>query len=316
VRRKTVGILVAKLLLSAALLALVLAKVDLDSVLRTLATADVAVVLAWYSLVPISISLSAWRWRMLAPGLTLGTALKYTWIGVFFGHVLPGSIAGDIAKGVSLALKDSSARAGLAASIIAEKMIGLLALLLFFDLACAVIYLLYGEASLQVRHLAALALMLSMAGAVGLAVAIPLAAQSRLFLEPRQDTAMGRLIAGVGSAARFYSNKPGILGKAFLVSMAIHMVNILGTYLSFVALHLEGGMLLASVVYPILSVMLLIPISISGIGVRDATLALLFALFGLSAASGVALSWLTLLAVIPNVAIGGSIQLIEMYRKH
>jgi hypothetical protein len=38
--------------------------------------------------------------------------------------------------------------------------------------------------------------------------------------------------------------------------------------------------------------MLLIPISISGIGVRDATLAVLFTLFGLSAASGVAISWL------------------------
>ncbi len=44
------------------------------------------------------------------------------WIGVFFGHVLPRSIAGDIAKGVSLALKDSRARSGPAASIVASQL--------------------------------------------------------------------------------------------------------------------------------------------------------------------------------------------------
>jgi hypothetical protein len=60
---------------------------------------------------------------------------------VFFGHVLPGSIAGDVAKGVSLALKDEQARAGLAASIVAEKVMGLAALGLFFDIACAVVYM-------------------------------------------------------------------------------------------------------------------------------------------------------------------------------
>jgi uncharacterized membrane protein YbhN (UPF0104 family) len=98
--------------------------------------------------------------------------------------------------------------------------------------------------------------------------------------------------------------------------MMIHVVNIIATYLSFRALRVDAGLLFASVVYPVVSVMLLVPISISGIGVRDATLAVLFTLFGLSAASGVALSWLALLAMIPNVLIGGAIQLVEMYRKH
>jgi len=126
---------------------------------------------------------------------------------------------------------------------------------------------------------------------------------------------LGRLAEGIGAAAKFYSNKPSLLTKAFLISTMIHVVNIIATYLSFRALRVDAGLLFAAVVYPVVSVTLLIPISISGIGVRDATLAVLFTLFGLSAASGVALSWLTLLAVIPNVAIGGAIQLVEMYRK-
>ncbi len=314
--RKTVAILVAKLALSIGLLILVLTKVDVDSVLRILGRADPWLVALWYSLVPVTVALTAWRWEILAPGVNYRMAIKYTWIGVFFGHVLPGSIAGDIAKGVSLALKDSAARSGLAASIVVEKLIGLVALLLFFDVACTVVYVLYGDQSQQIRHLAVLALVLSLIGVIGAVIAALVAFWSDLFSSARRDGRLGRLAEGIGTAAKFYSNKPLLLIRAFLISMVIHVVNIIASYLSFCALRVDGGLLFASVVYPVVSVMLLIPISISGIGVRDATLAVLFTLFGLSAASGVALSWLALLAVIPNVAIGGAIQLLEMYRKH
>jgi hypothetical protein len=61
--------------------------------------------------------------------------------------------------------------------------------------------------------------------------------------------------------------------------------------------------------------MFLIPISISGIGIRDAALAVLFVMFGLPAASGKTLSWLTLFATVPNVAIGGVIHLRKVRRK-
>lgn len=316
VNRKAVIVLLAKLILSVGLLLLVLAKVDLNSVLQILSKADPWLVALWYSLVPAAIALAAWRWEILAPGLSYGTATKYTWIGVFFGHVLPGSIAGDIAKGVSLALKDSAARSGLAASIVAEKGIGLIALLLFFDIACAVVYILYGNASPQIRDLAVLALVLSLVGVIGAVIAALLALRSDLFSVKGREGVLGSLTDGMAAAANFYSNKPSLLVKALLISMVIHVLNIGATYLSFRALRVDAGLLFASVVYPVVSIMLLIPISISGIGVRDATLVVLFTLFGLSAASGVALSWLTLLAVIPNVAIGGTIQLMEMYRKH
>ena len=314
--RTAIAILAAKLVLSAGLLWLVLAKVNVDSVVDILSQADPWLVALWYSLVPLVILISAWRWEILAPGLTFRQAVKYTWIGVFFGHVLPGSIAGDVAKGVSLALKDSAARAGLAASIVAEKVIGLAALVLFFDAACAVVYLLYGNESAQIRHLAVIALVLSLVGMVGAVAFTWVALRSDLFSVRGRSSLLGRLAEGIGAAAQFYSNKPSLLGKAFLLSMAVHLVNIVAVYVSFLALKVEAGLLLAAVIYPVLSVMLLIPISISGIGVRDATLAVLFTLFGLSAASGVALSWLALLAVIPNVAIGGAIQLFEMYRRH
>jgi uncharacterized protein (TIRG00374 family) len=314
-KRKAIAVLIAKLLLSLALFALVLAKVHPAPVVDVLRQADPFLVGLWYALVPVVVAFSAWRWKVLAPSLSYRTAVKYTWIGLFFGHVLPGSIAGDIAKGVSLALKDSTGRSGLAASIVAEKVIGLVALLVLFDLACAVVYTLYADASLEVRDLAAVALVLSLLGAFATAIVTLVSVRSDFLATVSRLRFAGRVAEGIAAAAKFYRNRPSLVVKGFVISVVIHIMNIVAMYISFRALQVDAGLLFASVVYPVLSVMLLIPISVSGIGVRDATLALLFTLFGLSAASGVALSWLTLLAVIPNVAVGGVVQLAEMYRK-
>jgi glycosyltransferase 2 family protein len=315
VNGKHVALLAAKLLLSVGLLGLVLARVDPASILEVLWKADPWLVALWYSLAPVNMALAAWRWEILAPGLSYGTALKYTWIGVFFGHVLPGSIAGDIAKGVSLALKDSSARSGLAASIVAEKVIGLAALVLFFDLACAVVYLRYGDDYAQIRHLAVVASVLSLVGVLASVVAALYATRGDGVTKEGETGLVVRAMRGLWAASRFYGNRPALLLKAFGISTAIHVLNMVAMFLSFRALRVDAGLLLAAIVYPVLSVMLLIPISISGIGVRDATLAVLFGLFGLPAASGVALSWLALFSTVPNVAIGGAIQLWEMHKK-
>jgi uncharacterized protein (TIRG00374 family) len=313
-RRRTAAVFIAKLLLSVGLLWLVLAKVQVGAIMDVLAKADPWLVVLWYTLFPVIMALTAWRWETLAPGVNYRVALKYTWIGVFFGHLLPGSIAGDVAKGVSLALKDTSARAGLAASIVADKFIGLAALIVLFDFACAVTYFRFGAESPQVRPLAGIAMAITLAGMVGATFSFAMMRRN-LFMERGRPGLLGRLIEGIGTAAQFYRNKPALLVRAFLISLAIHFMNIVATYLSFRALRVDGTLLQAAVIYPIVSVMLLIPISVSGIGVRDATLAVLFTLFGLPAASGVAIAWLNLLAVIPNVMIGGTIQLIEMYRK-
>jgi uncharacterized protein (TIRG00374 family) len=315
VNGKAVALLVAKLLLSVGLLALVLARVDPAAILEVLLKADPWLVAAWYALVPVSMALAAWRWESLAPGLSYGTALKYTWIGVFFGHVLPGSIAGDIAKGVSLALKDERVRAGLAASIVVDKVIGLAALILFFDLACAIIYFLYGDDYAQIRNLAVVASVLSLVGVIAILIAVIVAARSEGATADIKARFVVRAMQRIGAALKYYSEQPALLLGAFAISSAIHVLNIVAIYISFRALRVDAGLLFAAIVYPVLSVMLLIPISISGIGIRDATLAVLFALFGLPAASGVALSWLALFATVPNVAIGGAIQLWEMYRK-
>src|SRR5262245_34616529 len=111
-----------------------------------------------------------------------------------------------------------------------------------------------------------------------------------------------------------YGKEPSRLFAAFAISFAVHFLYIVATFVSLVAMRIDAGFVFAAVVYPVLSIILLIPLSISGIGVRDATLAVLFTLYGLAPATGVALSWLAFVVTMPNILVGGGIQLWEMYR--
>jgi uncharacterized protein (TIRG00374 family) len=307
-------LLAAKLLFSAGLLYLVLARVSPSLILAELARANLWLVLASYSLVPVAVLLSGWRWETLAPSLSFGTALKYTWIGVFYSHVLPGAISGDIAKGVSLAIKDKGTRVNvLAASIFADRAVGLAALLIFFDAACAIVYYRYGEAFARLQHLALIAIALSVVAGVVAIVVLRFAIRFESVPASVDRSFLGRAFHELIDAIKVYSQRPAILAKALTISVVIHVVNIIALYISLQALAINASVFFAAIVYPVLSVMLLVPISISGIGVREATLAVLFPLFGLPPESGVAISWLALIATLPNILIGGALQLIEMY---
>jgi len=227
---------------------------------------------------------------------------------------LPGSIAGEVAKGVTLALKEKAARAGLISSIVADKVVGLVALLVVFDAACVAIYMTSGSTPSEVRHLAMLALVLTAVGAMATAGVLFVGSRQVAKRRPAEAGPLRRATRSLLDPMQDYIGQPRLLARAFALSLAVHAALIIGTYLSFRALGIGAGLVFAAIVYAVLQIVLMLPISISGIGLRDATLAVLFILYGLPAESGVALSWLTLLATVPNLLIGGGIQLWELYR--
>jgi hypothetical protein len=299
------AVLLLKMLLSAGLLALVLSKVQIGEISRLLANAKPQFVLLWYATVPVTNLLIAWRWSRLAPRLGFSTAHKYTWIGLFYSQILPGSLAGDAAKGVSLALKSPVTRPDLVSSIVAEKVIGLLALLVVFDAACAVLYFTVSDVH-GIRPLFTLATVSTLTAVAGCLLFVALARWDLL--------SRFRVLATLRAAMDRYSSRPALVAEVFTLSLIIHLVYIVGTAFSFAALGIAAGPSFAAIVYPVLAIVLLIPVSISGIGLRDTALVTLFAIYGLPTASGAALAWLNLLAAVPNVAIGGAVQLWELNR--
>ena len=142
-RFKKVAMLIGKCLLSAILVFLVLRKADVTEVVSRVRSVGWFFPGAALTCFVAAVFLAARRWQILSGGLlSYAQTLKYSWIGVFYGAILPGAVSGDVAKGASLALKNKDTRVGeLPLSIAMDRIIGLYVLLIFFVISCAILAL-------------------------------------------------------------------------------------------------------------------------------------------------------------------------------
>lgn len=307
----------AKVLLSVFLLGFVLTRVDAAGIASRLRSTDVGWLLPMLVLAPLTIMLSAWRWRVLSLGLLgLGEAVRYTWIGLFFGSIVPGMVGGDVAKGLSLAARDPRARdPRLPISIIVDKVVGFWALLTLFIIVALVLLVTEPRLLSGMRGVIGLAGAIGLLGAVGAiglchpkGVALLAVIVSRVPFAPLRSVA-----AKLASAIASYSGQGATLLGAAVLSVAIHILNTLGFWFAMRSLSVPAPLLFAAVFYPMLSVLLALPVSISGVGVRDVFSAGMFTAFGLHPEAGVAFSWLQLGLSLPIALVGGLIQLWEVF---
>ena len=316
--RKRLFLLAGKLAFSILLLWFVLRNVDVNRVVDRLRTADIRWILPVLLLGPCSVLLSAWRWRILGLGLIgFGEAVRYTWIGLFFGAILPGVVGGDVAKGVSLAAKTTRARnPRIALSIAMDKAVGFWVLLLNFNLAGLTLLAFQPHLLPGMRNALWAGIGATTAGlAAAAAICHPRGASSLSGIAARLPTKMLRSAAGYAlEALRSYNGQGRLLLQAALISAAIHALNAFSTWLVMRSLAIPASLGFAAVYYPLLSGLLALPVSMSGVGVRDIFSATMFTSFGLHPESGVALSWLLLGLSIPNLLVGAAIQLWEIFR--
>jgi len=121
-----------KLLLSALLLGYLIWSLDLSTMFALLKTADWSLVLAALLCLIIGQFFSALRWAWLARGLGLSVLLarklQLYFLGMFLSLFLPSIVGGDVARGYLLAKGREHAGWPAAASVILERVNGVVAL--------------------------------------------------------------------------------------------------------------------------------------------------------------------------------------------
>jgi hypothetical protein len=298
----------------------VLSEVQLSEIATRLRAADIRWLVPVFALAPIVIILSAWRWRVLSLGLIkFGDAVSYTWIGLFFGSILPGAIGGDVAKGVSLAANNPKTRdPRLPVSILVDKLVGFWVLLLLFNAVALGLLSSQPQLLAGARSAIRLTIILTLVGLLG-GIAL-CSAWGQYYFSRLADllpfTPVRALSKRLLGAVCSYGGQGTILFKAALIGVLIHGLNALSFWLTMHALAIPASPWYAAVFYSLLSVLLALPISISGVGVRDVFSASMFTVFGLGAESGVAFSWLLLTMNTPNVLLGGCIQFYELFARN
>lgn len=319
------------LALPVGLLALIVASVDLPTVFRSIRHADPvhafgALLLAY--LVPIL--LLTWRWQWVLRrfyGLDVGYRFLLTeyWIAMFAGYWVPAGVGSDVYRVIRAGKAAGSFPANVAA-VVGEKIWALLV----YGLLVLVSYPLVAaslaarpqlkQAVFRIAVLAALAvtalllaLLLRGPAIRGLRQAIAGKLMSRL-------SAMAQRILRSTSKGDDTVTFSILLSPFFLwrnqavglgVTTAIQLITTLGGRLLLLALGVDLPFVVHLFVWALMNFFMLLPISIAGFGVREASFILLFGLFGVSRETSLAASFLALACTLLAIGPGG---LVWLYR--
>lgn len=247
---------------------------DVDVVVARLADLQVGWLALGLVISVLQVGALAWRWRYTAGrlgiDLPLGNAFSEYYLGIFLNQLLPGGVAGDVARAWRHARGDVPGAPAVKAVVLERASAQAV-----MTLVAAGSVLLLPWASGPIR----LALAASLAGSLALLL-------SALARPPSPHSPLGRLRADVHRA---------VLSRAALPTQLVSAVLVVGSYvLVFVLAALAVGVdaplpSILPLVAPVLMTML-IPVTIAGWGVREGAAAGLWGLAGLAPEEGAAIS--------------------------
>jgi uncharacterized membrane protein YbhN (UPF0104 family) len=253
-RRTRVGL---EGLLSLVLLVGLLWYSDPASIWSTLTDAD-----GWWVLAAIAVNMAtvpvmAWRWQILLRAkrvhMPIGWLTRTYFVSLFAGQFLPAAIGGDAVRAVELGRRTEDAPEAVA-SVLIDRLVGVVSLVALALIA----FTLGGHA----------------AGGVEVVLAEAAFGLAARYLEPRVE---GRQLAAgqrFYDALHSYREHRSVLAAVFVLALAVQFARMGTIWMLVKALGLDGagGVQLSEVfaVGPVLFAALILPVSLNGIGVREA----------------------------------------------
>lgn len=276
------GLIVAlKITVSGLLLTFVLRKVGHQNLLSNLRAMDLRFFFLSSLIYLLATVLTAFRWRSLIQGSQpFSKLLSFCFIGSFFNHFLPGAVGGDALKAYYL-YKETGQGGSSFGSVFMDRYIGYCALL---SLGLISSLIAFHDLSLVGLEWATPALFLLFFTG------------SLLFFRFKIGR---RSVFGAG----FYDFSSSTLGdkrvviRAFLLSLAIQALTVLEVSVIAVGLGQHPPFTALFVFVPLIITVTAVPISISGLGLREGGFVVLFGLTGISAEASTAISVLWFLSM-------------------
>ena len=297
----------ARVLISAGLLALLIYRTGIVAIGEILAGVILLLFLLAVIVENMGVALSAKKWQMLLESrgiqLSYRESLSYYYIGSFFNTMMPSSVGGDIIKSYKLGKKTDSV--GAFSSSIMDRMTGLLAVVSIASVAVVISYGILPRAAL----LAAVAVISGFAGTVVILMKTSLVERFTTLVFSRWATIHAFLMKVI-SSVKGYRDKKLILA-AMVISFLYHIMLILNNYLLSLALGMNIDIRYFFIFIPIAEILVSLPVSIQGFGVREGSYALLFSSIGAEYAAAFSLGFLDQIVKVITSMIGGVVYVIK-----
>ncbi|MFQ3567074.1 MAG: lysylphosphatidylglycerol synthase transmembrane domain-containing protein [Aggregatilineales bacterium] len=290
-------------MISAGLIYLILRDTNLEEVFNAITSANLLLVgLAVLSNV-VGLLISAFRWQILMRAqsveATIPFLLKSYLVSGFFNNFLPSTMGGDAVRAYD-SWRLGQTKSGAVAVVFVDRFLGLLVLMAFALVAALVTPQIVDEA-----HNLHLWVGLGAVGAIT-AMGIMFVPSQALpnFIE-RLPLPFKTTILKIVSAFLAFQGKTSVLLKALALSVLLQANVVLHYFLVAEALNLGVPFLNFFLIIPLASFIMMLPISINAIGVREGVFAFFFAPFGVLRAEAVAFAWIVYGIIALQGVVGG-----------
>jgi len=300
---------------SVILLIFLFKQVDNKTLLVTIKKADISLLCLAFLFFFLNNTLCLFRWRMLLKAAEIRLSLKRIIIsfagGVFFNLFLPSTIGGDLVRSIDLSIHTGKPQE-VVATVLLDRLSGYIGLVLV-----ALIALLCGAGLIQDKIVFI---------AIGIITAVLITIllvffnsfiYSKINKLLHSPTA-GKLKSSLKNLHReihLFRQHKNIVIKSLLLSLIIQILGPLTAYLTALSLGLKINLIYFLIFIPIIGAVTLLPISLGGLGLRDAMTIFFFAKIGVGKDLAFAISLLSFLFILIYGSIGGLIYVLTVHHR-
>jgi uncharacterized protein (TIRG00374 family) len=297
-----------KALVSIALIWYLLSQTEFSAVFASLKSANPFWLLLSFITLGIGKILTSYRWQVLLKAQNIDISLKFligsVFVGQFFNSFLPTTIGGDAMRAYDAAAQSKESTKSVM-SVFADRLIGVFALALLGVAALIVGYISKEDVSFYVIPV----LLVFFICSFGMALIFndSLVKLMERILHSMRLSKLATKLDEAYQSIHILKDKPGILVITLIVSILLQINVILFFYFIGVSLELGVSLLYFTIIVPIALIVLLVPFSINGIGIREGIFVILLTELGVQTKDAIALSWISFGLMLTQGIIGGII---------
>ena len=291
-----------KILISVLLMYLLIRQIDYREFKEVLANVNVLGILIFVISYLFSIILNALKWKVLLPKTELTFLIGLCFRAQFYATVLPGQLFGEASKVTVWNNRDEDI-SEIAASVIFDKITGIIGQILIGVLG---IYLSSKANIISYKWL--------LIALVGLGVFfIHVSSERHLYIIIKNlfgqigkiNKSLGNKLIEFYDAWYHFATKKGVLIRSILWGIFNQTFGIVPIWILSMTMGLKVGFIEYCWIIPLMSVVLLLPVSFAGVGLRDASIASMLSIFNVNKGSSLVITMSMLMAQIVAALIGG-----------
>ena len=299
-----------QILVSVGILAFLLYHIDVGRTVELVRESDARYVAVALGIFLVTTWAMAWRWQLLlaSKGIRepLGWLTKLYFVGYAAGQVLPTSMGGDAVRIVEHARRRPGARAEAAGAVVIERVIGATGTLLLVAVGLAVAAGRYSD--LQA------VLWVELAGLLTVLVlgVLIFSRRTRRLLEERifplgRRVRLERPLERVHLALHGYRDRRGVLAFTLALTVVTQGARLVAIWMCGEAVGVDLSPLVYVILGPLLFLVMLVPFTINGLGVREAFFVAFLGRLGVESDAAFATGFLfyvvTVLTSVPGAVI-------------